>query len=81
MIVFFLSQLLFADYRVYELNVSNQVTGESRVVTSTLDQIQYPSYYPLQPNESIAYKQSWMCFGNFSKFKKHCPNPKASDND
>lgn len=81
MLILFLLHSIWADYRVYELTITNTVTGEQRQVTSTLDQIQYPAYYPLQPNESINYKTSWMCYGNQAHFKKYCPNPKASDED
>lgn len=82
MILFILlTNLLWADYRVYELTISNTTTGEQRQVLSTLDHLQYPTYYPLQPNENIEYTDSWMCFGNYSDFKPYCPNPKASEQE
>lgn len=49
---------------------------KTRTVLSTLDPLQYASYYPVGPTEQIRYIHTWRCFGNTSQFKKFCPNPK-----
>ena len=56
----------------------NPENGKERKVVSTLDQYQYPQYYPLFKGEVANYVDSWMCWGNFSYYQKICPNPKAS---
>ena len=48
--------------------------GPRRVI-STLDEIQYPDYYPLKPTEKIAYLDSWMCWGRTDEFKPPCAKP------
>lgn len=66
-----------AEYRVFELVISDQTAGASRTVTSTLDDIQYPGYYPLKTNETIAIRETWMCWGRQGEHVKPCPNPRA----
>lgn len=73
----FISSVSFAEYRVYELAITNNETGETRTVISTLDDIQYPGYFPLRGNESITLVDTWMCWGRHGEFKKPCPNPRA----
>jgi hypothetical protein len=67
-----------AEYRAYELKIENPETGSERKAISTLDQIQYPRYFPLNPGERVKYVDSWMCRGNTSQFKAICPKPERS---
>jgi len=59
--ILFISSASFAEYRAYELAITNDETGETRTVISTLDDIQYPGYFPLRQNESITLVDTWMC--------------------
>jgi hypothetical protein len=63
-----------AEYRAFELLITNQVTGQSRIVISTLDHIQFPQYYPLNAGEIAEYQTSWMCWDNTSH-QQTCPKP------
>jgi hypothetical protein len=72
--VLFISLPAFAEYRAYELVITNSVTGQEKVVLSSLDPDQYRGYHPLSPNEAIAYRDTWMCRGNTSE-KAICPKP------
>lgn len=64
-----------AEYRAFELSITEIEKNKTRTVISVLDHIQYPRYYPLNKNETIAYVDSWMCFENMSFFRKVCPKP------
>ena len=66
-VILFAPGLSISEYRAYRLEVENLETGETREVVSTLDHIQYPQYYPLNPNETINYVESWMCWGRTSR--------------
>ena len=68
---------VFAEYRAFELKITNQTTGTERTITSTLDDLQYPRYHPLGRDELITYVDSWMCFDNMSDFKAACPKPNS----
>ena len=64
-----------AEYRVFTLMITNTKTGENRQLDSTLDPLQYISFYPLKADETIHYTQTWRCRGNTSHFKVYCPQP------
>lgn len=64
-----------AEYRAFELQIDDIEKNKSRSVITVLDHIQYPHYYPLNKNETIAYIDSWMCFDNMSYFRKVCAKP------
>ncbi|MGE0764518.1 MAG: hypothetical protein AB7N80_14680 [Bdellovibrionales bacterium] len=66
-----------AEYRAYELNIRNPETGSERRAISTLDHLQYSSYYPIKTGEVVEYVTSWRCYGRTGSFRKTCPNPKA----
>jgi hypothetical protein len=65
-----------AEQRVYRLNI---MKGETKVreVTTTLDHIQYPDYYPLGAGETVQYAESWMCWGRSEAFEPPCSPPTA----
>jgi hypothetical protein len=63
-----------AEYRAFELVISDPTSGQERVVLSTLDPIQYRYYYPVRPEESVTYSATWRCRGNTSG-QPICPKP------
>lgn len=76
-IVFAFCNIARAEYRVFELVIRDPLTNQSRTVISTLDDIQYPEYYHLNPNEQIQIQATWMCWKRSDYFQKPCPNPRA----
>lgn len=71
-----------AEYRVYVLKIEDSTTGQSRAVTTTLDDLQYPGYYPVRASETVSIAETWMCRYTRSDFsqdveQKYCPNPRA----
>ena len=75
MFVLLWSTSSLAEYRAYQLVISNEETGEEKRITSTLDHLQYKAFYSLGPNEIIYYERSWMCWGNTSYHKPICKPP------
>jgi hypothetical protein len=63
-----------AEYRAFELVITNTVTGTERIVLATLDPDQYRGYHPLDAGETITYRDTWMCKGNTAE-KQICPKP------
>jgi hypothetical protein len=74
--ILFLFNLSHAEYRAFELVITDPTTGQERVVKSNLDPLQYRHYYPIKAEEQITYRATWMCRGNTSGGKPICPNPK-----
>lgn len=68
-----------AEYRAFELAITDTRTGKTRLVTSVLDDIQYPGYHPIHRYETIAIQATWMCWGRQGDFKAICRNPRADD--
>jgi len=64
-----------AEYRAFELVITDPTSGQERVVLSNLDPNQYRRYYPIKPQEKIVYRQTWRCRGNTSNFQAVCPKP------
>jgi hypothetical protein len=50
------------------------------MVLTTLDDIQYPGYHPLNADETIAIQDTWRCWERSDGFKDICPNPRATTN-
>ena len=71
-------QPISAEYRTYELKIKDHSNQKERLIITTFDHIQYTDYYALNPNESIEYVDSWMCWGNTANFKSPCPKPKRT---
>ncbi len=67
-----------AEYRAFSLVITNSQTGATRLVTSTLDDIQYPTYYPLRRYENRSIQSTWMCWGRTSDFKPICASPRSA---
>jgi hypothetical protein len=70
--------LAFAEYRAFELSITNANSGKTRTVLSTLDQYQYPAYHHLANGDTISYVNSWMCYGRTSGFQAICPSTGAA---
>lgn len=64
-----------AEYRAYELLIEDVESGKQRKVVTTLDHLQYPTYYPLSNGEKVSYLNSWMCHQNTGDFKDICQSP------
>jgi|JI10StandDraft_1071094.scaffolds.fasta_scaffold51589_7 hypothetical protein len=77
-----LSPASFAEYRVFELEITSyeqdaaQTETGKRTTLSTLDPEQYRGYHTIQPNEKVRYISTWRCKGRTTG-KDYCPNPKA----
>jgi hypothetical protein len=69
------SQIVHAEYRAFELVIVSSTTGQERVVISTLDPRQYRKYYPVNYDDQITYRDTWMCKGNTSSHKPVCAKP------
>lgn len=74
-----ISEGAWAEYRVFDLEITNTETGQTRNVLSTLDDIQYPGYYPLRAQETIRISDTWMCWKRSDHFQRYCPNPNNTD--
>ncbi len=77
LILFLFSQLTAAEYRAFELVITDKGSGKERVVISTLDPGQYRGYYPVAYSENVTYRGTWRCKGNTSNFKPVCPKPEG----
>lgn len=66
-----------AEYRAFELVITDSTSGQERVVLSTLDPNQYRGYYPVKLTERVSYRQTWRCKGNTADFKPICPKPEV----
>ena len=65
-----------AEYRAYQLLITNEESGAERSITSILDDQQYREFYTLKPGETIQLFNTWMCYHNGSYGQPICPNPK-----
>lgn len=63
------------EYRAFLIEIRTPEGELVREVTSTLDPLQYRTYYPLPKEYSALYTQTWMCYGRTSH-QPICPNPK-----
>jgi hypothetical protein len=77
LILLAVSDLGRAEYRVFNLRITNTQTQAVREVLSTLDPLQYRHYYPVENDEVLSYVETWRCFGRTGDFQPYCPNPKA----
>jgi hypothetical protein len=67
-----------AEYRVYKLKISNQQTGKSREILSTLMPREYTLYNTLGAFEKIELVDHWMCWRRSDGFRPLCTRPFAS---
>jgi hypothetical protein len=66
-----------AEYRAFELVITNVASGQERVVVSTLDPNQYRVFYPVSLEEKVTYRATWKCKGNTS-LKPVCGKPEMA---
>jgi hypothetical protein len=71
----FWASIARAEYRVFELEITDSTNGAARSVTTTLDDFQYRFYNPIKPTEAITIKATWMCYLRSDYFKNFCPKP------
>lgn len=57
----FFSEPLWAEYRVFLLRITTPEGEVKKEFPSTLDPLQYPRFFPLNPGEKISYTSTWMC--------------------
>lgn len=70
------SQKVVAEYRAYELELRSS-SGETRLIRSTFDQIQYRGYHMIPKGAQLSYVRSWMCKGSTHGFKPICTPPQV----
>ncbi len=70
-----LSLFAKAEYRAFELRITNSTTGKSYSVRSTFDHIQYRQYYTVTNDETVEIVETWMCRGRTEYFKPICQSP------
>jgi hypothetical protein len=64
-----------AEYRVFILKITDHKNQKTQTRYSTMDPLQYKMIYPLSPDQSIDYVDTWKCKGNTSGFKILCAKP------
>lgn len=67
-----------AEYRAFQLVITNTANGQERTLVSSLDPRLYRRWYGVKAVETVMYTDTWMCHGNTSHFQAICPNPKSS---
>lgn len=77
--IFLISNICFSEYRVFELEITNSETEQSRKVQSTLDHLQYATYFPLKRDEQIRLLDYWMCWRRQDPYTPLCQRPGESD--
>ena len=73
-----LSPFAQAEYRVYKLGVKyhpkNPNDTEHQVLT-TLDHLQYETYYKITSEQQTRLIKHWMCWGRTDLHAAYCPEP------
>jgi hypothetical protein len=67
-----------AEFRVFQLLITDTQSGKARTVTSTLDDLQYGTYRHVAKTETIVIQDTWMCWKRSDHFQELCPNPRPS---
>lgn len=71
-----------AEYRVYRLGIKYhpEDPDEQEIqVLTTLDDLQYETYYKITPNQQTRLIHHWMCWGRTDDLKPYCPEPPIPD--
>jgi hypothetical protein len=75
---FFLLPLFsWAEYRVFQLQLRNPANEVVKEFPSTLDPLQYPTYFSIPQGFFLTYSDTWMCRGRTNE-RQLCPNPKLT---
>lgn len=69
-----------AELRAFQLKITNITSGNIRYVTSRLDDLQYPGYFPLAQNEIIEIEKTWMCYDRTDYANTLCEAPTNTTN-
>jgi hypothetical protein len=64
-----------AEYRVFLLGIKATPKAREVKVLSTLDDLQYQTYYKMAPAQETRLIDHWMCWGRTNDFKKLCSKP------
>ena len=65
-----------AEYRAFRLRISKRNDSQVfRLVTSSLDPLQYPRYFTINQDEMVTYDDTWMCKGFTGDGTPYCPSP------
>jgi hypothetical protein len=67
-----------AEYRVYQLKLTDTQTNKSHEFLSTLMPKQYIFYYPITAFQTLQIVDHWMCWQRSDGFKKLCTRPFSS---
>jgi hypothetical protein len=67
-----------AEYRVFLLGVTYDDTSGEQQVLSSLDNLQYDTYYKITSNQKTRIIDHWMCWGRTDDFKPYCDKPVRS---
>lgn len=66
-----------AEYRVYQLKITDTLTQKSREVLSTMMPAAYIVYYPIRSSEMVEIVDNWMCWKRSDGYQKLCTRPFA----
>ena len=69
-----------AEYRAFELAITNTTTGNVRKVITNLDHYQYAGYNSVGSDETVQIAATWMCWKRSDWMQGICPNPKDMKN-
>lgn len=67
-----------AEYRVYQLKITDTTTKKSREILTTLMPKAYIFYYPIRATEMVEIMDHWMCWKRSDGYQKPCTRPFAS---
>jgi len=67
----------FAEYRVYQLKITDTQTQKSREVLTTMMPQGYIVYYPIRSTEMVEIVDHWMCWKRSDGYQKPCTRPFA----
>jgi hypothetical protein len=67
-----------AEYRVYQLKITDTTTKKSREILTTLMPKAYIFYYPIRSTEMVEMMDHWMCWKRSDGYQKPCTRPFAS---
>lgn len=65
----------YGEYRVFLLEIRHVDQDSTRQVISTLDQYQYPEFYPVSTRELVTLIDHWMCYGRTFGHQPPCERP------
>ena len=68
-----ISETSRAEYRTYKLAIRYDEKQKKDIeVLTTLDDLQYATYYKITPTQTTKLIDHWMCRGRTDQFKRYC---------